>query len=394
MKQAPLFDDAAAASGTLPATLAIAGSQPALGKEQKQFNKLIAQIEALQQSAQQWRDYGQVYQRRYQDEIAPLHQQMREARIAMVGLLDQAVGSRELGKRQRDKVRDILLGQLSELLGQSEDAELLRLYDKHSDFPYADGGDEDFDEVRAMAREVFGIDLPDPGQAAPGADDPADPFGEPAPEFEQAASRPPPRKARKKSAKAQAREAAREQAEQGGSRSIREIYRKLVSELHPDREPDAEQRARKTELMQQVNRAYEARDLLALLQLQLRLEQIAPGTLAGLAEERLRHYNFVLQQQLQRLKEEVQQLMEPFLTMMRRGMRELSPHEVQRAIDADIGDMQASLKSIRDDLVNFRDIRNLKASLRDYRIGQSDEDELDIMLELLAAQQQRRRRRR
>jgi hypothetical protein len=42
---------------------------------------------------------------------------------------------------------------------------------------------------------------------------------------------------------------------------------------------------------------YKAGDLLALLELQLSIEQIDPKALAGLAEERLRHYIHVLEEQ-------------------------------------------------------------------------------------------------
>jgi hypothetical protein len=389
MKQASLFDSA---SGVVPVNLGVPGSQPVLGKEQKLFNKLIAQIEALRQSVQQWRDYGSVYQQRYQNEIAPLNQQLRGARIALVRLLDQSMNSRELSKKQRDKVRDILLGELSQLLEHSTDAELLQLHDKHSDVSFEERQQEDMEVVQAMASEVFGVQL-DPEQSAASPDELMDLIAEQMDASAQAEP-PPSSKARKKSAKAAARDAAREKAEHNAKQSIREIYRKLVSELHPDREPDADERARKTELMQQVNRAYKARDLLGLLELQLRIEQIGPDSLAGLAQERLRHYNFVLKEQVQRLQEEQMQLMDPFLLMMgARASRGLSTDDVQRAMDADIREMKAGLKHLKADLVSFRDIRYLKASLRDYRIGQADEDdELDVMLAELMSQGRRRRR--
>src|SRR6185436_12237903 len=68
------------------------------------------------------------------------------------------------------------------------------------------------------------------------------------------------------------------------SQSVREVYRKLASELHPDRETDAAERERKTVLMQKVNQAYAAQDLLTLLQLQLDIEQITPQAINGMAE--------------------------------------------------------------------------------------------------------------
>ena len=389
MKQSSLFDDDRSA---LP--VGVPGSQPILGKEQKLFNKLIAQIEALRQSVQQWRDYGTVYQQRYQDQIAPLNRQLRDARIAMARLLDQAMNSHELGKRQRDKVRDILLAQLSDLMNEAADEELLRLHDKHSDVSFEERQQEDMAYVQEMASEIFGVQI-DPEQNATSPDELMDRIAEEMDAASAQAEQPPSSKTRKKSAKAAASEAARETAEHNAKQSIREIYRKLVSELHPDREQDADERARKTELMQQVNRAYKARDLLGLLELQRRIEQIGPDSLAGLAQERLRHYNFVLKEQVQRLQEEQMQLMDPFLLMMgARASRGLSTDDVQRAMDADIREMKAGLKHLKADLIRYRDIRYLKASLKDYRIGQADgdDDELDMMLNELMSQGRRRRR--
>jgi hypothetical protein len=43
--------------------------------------------------------------------------------------------------------------------------------------------------------------------------------------------------------------------------------------------------------MQRVNRAYEAQDLLALLELQLQIEQIDESHIANAGEQRLKHYN-------------------------------------------------------------------------------------------------------
>ena len=85
---------------------------------------------------------------------------------------------------------------------------------------------------------------------------------------------------------------------------MREIYRKLASALHPDRETDERQREAKTALMQRVNQADEAQDLLALLELQLQIEQIDESHIANAGEQRLKHYNKVLSQQLAKRKAE------------------------------------------------------------------------------------------
>jgi hypothetical protein len=130
-----------------------------------------------------------------------------------------------------------------------------------------------------------------------------------------------------------------------------------VSELHPDRETDPEEHARKTELMQRVNQAYKAGDLLALLEVQLSIEQIDPAALAGLAEERLRRYIHVLEEQSRRLREELADFVAPFAAAIGdpRG-RKVTPAMAQSALEADIREVKGLMRALEADLARFRDI--------------------------------------
>jgi hypothetical protein len=179
---------------------------------------------------------------------------------------------------------------------------------------------------------------------------------------------------RKKSAKTMAREASRDEAAQGATRAVREIFRKLVSELHPDRETDPQEHARKTELMQRVNQAYKAGDLLALLELQLSIEQIDPKALAGMAEQQLKHYIHVLEEQSRRLREELKEFVAHFAAAMGESpSRKLSPASVQRALDADIRELKELARILDADLQRFQDIPAFKRSLREYRFESSED---------------------
>jgi hypothetical protein len=86
---------------------------------------------------------------------------------------------------------------------------------------------------------------------------------------------------------------------------LREIFRKLASALHPDRETDAAEREAKTALMQRVNQAYAASDLLTLLELQLQIEQIDASHIASASAARLKHYNKIMAEQLAELRGEI-----------------------------------------------------------------------------------------
>jgi hypothetical protein len=81
---------------------------------------------------------------------------------------------------------------------------------------------------------------------------------------------------------------------------------KALYDKHAELDFDTEQREAHTALMQRVNQAYEAQDLLTLLELQLQIEQIDAGHMAGASEAKVKHYNKVLGEQLAELKAEIE----------------------------------------------------------------------------------------
>lgn len=117
---------------------------------------------------------------------------------------------------------------------------------------------------------------------------------------------------RKKTAKQIEKETQLQAEEQETHLSIRELYRKLASSLHPDREPDLQERERKTELMQRINQAYDQKNLLLLLELQMELEHIDQTTINNISASRLKHYNKILKEQLAKLEQETWQVIEEF----------------------------------------------------------------------------------
>ncbi|MEP7102422.1 MAG: J domain-containing protein [Burkholderiales bacterium] len=390
MSQTSLFDAGDLASAALP--LAVAGSRPALSKAQKRFNDLIAKVELQRQLLQQWRDYLPAHYRRVHAEVTPLTARLRERRIGMVMLLDQALGGKTLAKTHRAKAIDVLLGLLSEVLREAPDPELVRVYDKYSEQSFADEQREGMEITKSIAGSMFGVDLDDDDEPPSSPEVLAERIAMKM-QAAQAERAQRSAKARKPSAKMLAREQARAQADEGASRALREVYRKLASELHPDRETDPVLRTQKTAAMQKANQAYEARDLLALLELQMGLAQIDPTALAGMAQERLAHYNLVLEEQLLRLQEELADVTGPFLMALGGRMpRSATPAFVARALDEDIAHMQASVHEIEADLETFRDPKQLKAFLRQHRIGGFDDDGMDAFESMLMAQAMQRRR--
>jgi hypothetical protein len=139
------------------------------------------------------------------------------------------------------------------------------------------------------------------------------------------------RKAKKKPSAAETKRAAEEQA---NHLSVREIFRKLASDLHPDREQDPVAKERKTALMQRLNQAYQANDLLALLSLQIEIEQIAAIDLKNMSEQRLAQYNKVLNEQLKTVKDSCAQRIDQLSSCFPMHMPRLrQPKDVKKHVN-------------------------------------------------------------
>jgi hypothetical protein len=394
-----LFDTPATA---LSLTETLARSKPA-NKAQQRFRKLVTQIERQRERLKQWQDYAQGYNQRVSGELGPLQAKLRIARKQMALLLDELLTlpapGRRLARVQREKLRHLLTQLLENLLQEGDDDELTTLQDK-----YCEPVDEEDQLLRMeMTREILqgmtGLDIDD----AQGARSPEELM-----EYVQ-------RTMQEQSENAQAQQHRRrrnradhpedrtpaEQAERGQaarqiSQSLRDVFRKLVSALHPDREPDPVERQRKNELMQRVNRAYDANDLLTLLGLQLEIEQIDAAHLSSLTPQRLAQYTQILREQLANLEAELEHFMQPFVVAMGgRHDTRLNPSDVDRAISLDLAQMRTTLRQLQDDLVAFRDPAYLRRRLAEAEMPSTDPfDDLEEIAELMGGFQPAPRRRR
>lgn len=366
-----------AAARQLVAVLGVAERDAPLSKTQKRFNQLIEKLGAQRDELQRWQAYQHFYHQQLRDHYQPLVARLREQRIVMAQLLDRALDGRDLRPRERDKALYLINQLIASLLEAGEDPVLVGLHDKYAAVSLEELRRERMELLRAAANEALDIDV----DSYDGGESPA--------EFETwieaqvraaraatvAADEPPQRKSGQSSKRA----ALREQAAEGGTRAVREAYRKLVSELHPDRETDPEEQQRKTGLMQRVNQAYKAGDLLGLLELQLAIEQIDAAALAGLADERLRHYVHVLEEQSRQLRDELAELIEPFAVILGESApRKLSTDAVQRLLDQDIRELKSTVRKLEMDVICFQDVRQLKQSLGQHHVEPLDDDELSM----------------
>ena len=297
-----------------------------------------------------------------------------------------------LSKAVRAYVGQVVCNLAVELLNAAQDDALNEVYKRHAGADKQAGQADEFPNtadtmqaMQAMMADVFGVDLDDSALGSP--------------EQVMAAAMRKMQEGREQQASAQAAWQAKKakrkktskqaQAEREGidaDKVLRDIYRRLASALHPDRELDAKERQRKTLLMVEVNVANEKKDLLALLQLQLKVEQIDPAAISTLADDKLRHFNRVLKEQSVSLKAELAQEQQMFRMEFELSYGPITPKLLDTALRYEVRDQEQFIDQLKQDIEEIQDDRGLKSwvklqkSLRDDEGDEFDELELKSLL--------------
>ena len=349
-------------------TLRIApqSNKPTLSKGQQAFNNLVAKIEARRAQLLQWQVVVESFQQKLASDYMPVMQEFKKCQEAMVYGLDQALEQKGLTKVERRAVQELICDLAERLLAQTGDEALKAIYNKHSDDDFDAEAAAELEDMKQTMGDLFGVDLGDTDDV----NSPEELMAKIQAQMEQEmlqAQEPRPNP-RKKTVKQLAREAEKKAEDDQTSLSIREVYRKLVSALHPDREPDLEERQRKTTLMQRVNQAYDKKDLLQLLELQLELEHIDAHSIAGMSEDRVRHFNKILKEQLAELEQEIESVEMPLRAQFDQfSFQPLMPASVLPRLNRDIADLKRHVREIKQDLGMLKEITAFKAWIKAYR---------------------------
>jgi hypothetical protein len=282
-------------------------------------------------------------------------------------------------------------------LDDATQAELKALHDRHAEVSLEAVRQEQLQDVKDMLEEMTGLDLGDgpfgseeelreraqrlmherlARQASSGdsGDDGDDPFGPPGGGAAAGAGR-------RASARATATQRRQQQQADEASQSVREVFRKLASALHPDRADDEADRERRTALMQRANQAYTANDLLALLKLQLELEQVDAEHVARASSRHLQHINRVLAEQLEELQDEVDNRSEAFsLEFGIEPWIELNPRRLGPLLEQQVRELREALLHTGRELNQLDDPARARRWVAQARREQrmQDEDPFDI----------------
>lgn len=353
-----------------------------LSKAQKQFNALSKKIEKLKSQLAEWQNDVSLHQQKNYHEYVKLSDAYNVCQFEMVQLLDSAYDHKIFKRLEKKKLKYLLSSILDILIVERPTDEVKALHDKYSEISYEKKNEVD-DTMCSMIEDMFGFKVDDDMDLR----SPEDLFAHMESKMREENAQPQQQKqtrgrnhrnpGRKPSA-AQVAKARQQEAEQQDIRkSLQAVYRKLAATLHPDREQDGAERERKTELMQRINIAYNKKDLLQLLELQLETEQIDRSHINAISDNHLQHYIKILKEQCRDLEQAIEESLfacGPQFAFS--NFRNTSPKKVMAEMDQELEELRDDLEAIQIDLRLFEDFTALKAMLRDYRIpSETDTDD-------------------
>lgn len=379
-RQSPLFSDNEADASAPPtpadrtgspgkAVTTLKFSSASLSPEQQRFNKLITRTENLARKIEAAGMLADAHRPHHGATLRPLEDERSALMRRMALWLDERLQRKGLSTRQRRMTSEIICSLTAELAMAGDDA-MKQLHDAHSDESLAEQEQSAMAHMQEMMEGILG-QPPGHAQGFESLQDMLQASMKQMQEQQQAQDEA--QAAHKRQGKTYARQQQAEQQAQDAQGALRTIYRQLVSALHPDRESDAHERARKTALMKEVNAAYERRDLLALLQLQVRAALADGEMVAHLAREKVAALSLLLKDRADVLTRELRDL-----EMQIRAEFGLAPSaalsagslkramvEQQQHLQLDVVMMQADLQRVQEDAAFKRWLREQHQGARD-----------------------------
>lgn len=368
--QKDLFGSDVDASSAPMATPVVRG--PKLTPQQQGFNRLIARIEKMTETLADRQQLADAHRFRHVAMIEPLRQRQRALNRDMVYFLHGRLQRKGWTRPQKRIMKEILCALAQPFIPEG-DPEMLALHDEHSEDSFAEQHKAALAEAGAMMEDVLGVSL----DSHDGFESVEEMLHEGLRQAQDKAEAKAQQQARRKPGKRQQRA---EQAQLEVQSTLREVYRKLASALHPDREPDTGERERKTALMSEVNTAYERRDLLALLQLQLRIEQIDLHTIGQVSTKKLDAMMAVLKEQAKSLESELFQVDDRIRMEFELPWGSaISAAALSRHLNVLERTYQSGIKAMQNDLQRIEDDQVFKRWLKEQQKAMNEPDLTDLL---------------
>lgn len=315
--------------------------------QQQVFEQLLQAISTEKQRLSEWQALAELHQQDVRGKYLPLRRRYAEQQALLLQVIDEHAHRERFSPQQAEKLNQLMRLLCTQVLAVIQNRHVEQLQQRHLFEPTR------LTPTRPQQPQPKEFDW-DTGASFEHQQQAAD---------EQ-------RAAHKRAAKQQAKHAREHAIDVKSTQSIRAVYRELVGALHPDREPDPVAQQRKTALMQEVNLAYQAQDLLKLLALQLTAEQLQAHKAKPIAAERLAHYQRVLSQQLQQLQAARENLELDLKAAAHLHPSELfSPKRLKQSFKTDVKLLQQQLAALQLLLHELNDPANFKRWLNAYELS-------------------------
>lgn len=360
----------ASSNRVVPATAlqALAPGEQPLSAAARAFNLQLTRVDKLRAQLAELDALGQSHRVEQHRWVTPLRQRQRQHMRALALALQAHLQDKALSRVQQATATEALC-HLAQALAGEGDAEMAALHDRHSPQTLAQKKQAAAEAMRARLEAALGEPLAGEGEALSAEELVREGLARWKAEREAAQARrqakAQARKARQKPGTAQA-EAQTQAAD--AETQLRTLFRQLASALHPDREPDAAERVRKTALMSEANTAYARKDLVTLMQIQLRAELADPAVVSRLADHRLAALTLLLKQQVAGLERERAARQGQLAAEFDLPHQQVAnPNTLKQALLSQVAALESAVAQLEQDLAAAQDVAALKRWLNRRR---------------------------
>lgn len=284
-----------------------------ISKEQSTFNKLVTRINTIKSKIDGESAKMETLSKLYRSKIPGLAVELGKLKIQMAMLLHQKRSGIKLSNPQNEKLDSIIYDFLDDafcVVQPNEEEKSIYTYYAGESFDDHEKSQQEYEKtiISQMFYEQFGVKL-DPSLFNEDTDfekleaDLKKQIEDQANKHHNKNTGP-----QKKSKKQLEKEALEKEKESIKTKSLRSIYLSLVKMLHPDTVQDENLKKEKEETMKQVVMAYEKKDLLQLLQLEMQWLRSHEDVLYNTDNKTLQAYIALLKEQAEQLEAELDML--------------------------------------------------------------------------------------
>jgi hypothetical protein len=372
-----------------------AGKQK-LSKNQEAFNKLTQKIEKLQKDIAKKQLQFDLALKIYGNELYPAQLKMLAQQYKLIIALWHIYLSNKLAKPDQRHLKNVVQFYLKEYFLQTdiEPDEILQnifsqlegiSYDKMIQLEKEKEWAEMQEVLKAMEVDAEGLDIDDEAAVAAKLAEARQKMA--AMQAEQEEEHKQRQQQKNKTAKQLEHEKLQKTIAEMKQKNISTIYKQLAKLFHPDLEQDAEKKVEKEILMKELTAAYEAKNLHALLTLELRWINKESDHLETLTDEKLAIYLQILKEQAINLEWEKKDIIQQpqYAVLVNQFGYAVQKYPVEM-VQQQLKTAQTIARDFEDNITNFTSafaLLHVKEMLKQWKLQEQELDEQEEIMRML-----------